>query len=557
MFYESAAGLARPEQGPNLPTLIALQVSAALLNPMPLSRSLQKAPRFWGRLGALALGAGLLTTGLARPAPALETVTLKLPMLQTTFTLRLSELTSPAALMAGRSDLAELDRASNGALGRSLVGLFQQPLPLQNTAVLDESMAQPLVQQVLLMLSTFGSIDNLGAEELSPGKSSKVLAQTLHQLFAKGQPSLLALLQALPGKGVTIDVQEGLKVAERLTAQQRRAQQLMGGQPAASVDPSLDKPGPLAVQRQELVLAVGHRPQPLQLVVIQPTQGANGKLVVISHGLWDSPENFEGWAKHLASYGYTVILPRHPGSDSSQQQAMLSGKVLPPGPAELRLRPLDVSASLDAVQARSLKGLEAISAAQVVVIGHSWGATTALQLAGAIPSATELRSRCQIIDDPERNLSWVLQCSFLSAADRAAAPDQRVVAIAAVSPPSRLLFAPGSAAGMTARGLLISGSRDWVVPPDPEAITPFGPNGRFGHTLVLANGGDHFNLRAPAAGNGSPLRGLLLAWVQAAFSPGASLKPAQGLPPLLPASGWGNGAIPLVNVTSQLTPAGN
>lgn len=503
---------------------------------------------------ALVLGAGLVSSGLAQPASALETVKLRLPMLQTTFTLRLSELTSPAALMAGHSDLAELDRASDGSLGRSLVGLFQTPLPLQSTAVLDQSVAQPLVQQVLLMVSSFGTIDGLGPDPLSPSQSGKVLAETLHQLFAKGQPSLLALLQALPGKSVTLDAEQALKVAKRLADQQRRAQQLVNNQPGASIDPSLDKPGPLAVQRLELDLAVSHRPQPLPLVILQPVQGANGKLVVISHGLWDGPESFEGWAKHLASHGYTVLLPRHPGSDSSQQQAMLSGQVPPPGPAELRLRPLDVSASLDAVQARSLKGLEAISADQVVVIGHSWGATTALQLAGAIPSSVQLRSHCQNLDDPERNLSWVLQCSFLSSADRAAHPDGRVVAIAAVSPPTRLLFSPGSAAGMTARGLLISGSRDWVVPPDPEAITPFTPNGHFGHALVLASGGDHFNLRGPATGDGSPLKGLLLAWVQAAFTPGTPLKPAKGLAPLLPANGWGNAAMPLVNVTNQVSP---
>ena len=524
---------------------------------MLLPPSLPPAPRLWGRLSALALGAGLLSTGLGQPAAALETVKLRLPMLQTSFTLRLSELTSSAALMAGHSDLAEMDRASDGALGRSLVGLFQTPLPLQNTAVLDETVAQPLVQQVLLMVSTFGTIDGMGPEQLSPSQSGKVLAKTLHQLFAKGQPSLLALLQALPGKSVTLDADQALKVAKRLADQQRLALQLVANQPGASVDPSLDKPGALAVRRLELELAVSHRPQPLQLVVLQPVQGANGKLVLISHGLWDGPESFEGWAKHLASHGYTVLLPRHPGSDSSQQQAMLSGQVPPPGPAELRLRPLDVSASLDAVQARSLKGLEAVSADQVVVIGHSWGATTALQLAGAIPSSVGLRSRCQNLDDPERNLSWVLQCSFLSSADRAAEPDSRVVAIAAVSPPTRLLFSPGSAAGMTARALMISGSRDWVVPPDPEAITPFAPNGRLGHALVLARGGDHFNLRGPATGDGSPLKGLLLAWVQAAFTAGAPLKPAKGLAPLLPATGWGNTAMPLVNVSNQVSPPSN
>ena len=177
---------------------------------MVLSPSLPQAPHFWGRLRALALGAGLLSTGLVQPAAALETVKLRLPMLQTSFTLRLSELASPAALMAGHSDLAELDRASNGALGRSLVGLFQTPLPLQSTAVLDQSVAQPLVQQVLLMVSSFGTIDGLGPEQLSPSQSGKVLAETLHQLFAKGQPSLLAWVQAAFSPGAPLKPAKGL-----------------------------------------------------------------------------------------------------------------------------------------------------------------------------------------------------------------------------------------------------------------------------------------------------------------------------------------------------------
>ena len=45
----------------------------------------------------------------------------------------------------------------------------------------------------------------------------------------------------------------------------------------------------------------------------------------------------------LAAQGYTVLLPDHPGSDFSQQRAMLAGDRPPPGPEELRLRPLDVS----------------------------------------------------------------------------------------------------------------------------------------------------------------------------------------------------------------------
>jgi predicted dienelactone hydrolase len=128
--------------------------------------------------------------------------------------------------------------------------------------------------------------------------------------------------------------------------------------------------------------------------------------VVISHGLWDDPVNFEGWGAHLASHGYTVLLPRHPGSDQAQQQAMLAGRVPPPNPDDLRLRPLDVSAAIDAAAAGNLALPSPVRTDQVVAMGQSWGATTVLQLAGARPSATLLDRSCENLRDPARNLSW-------------------------------------------------------------------------------------------------------------------------------------------------------
>jgi predicted dienelactone hydrolase len=285
-------------------------------------------------------------------------------------------------------------------------------------------------------------------------------------------------------------------------------------------------------------------------VLIQPTTQANGRLVVISHGLWDGPESFEGWANHLASRGYTVVLPLHPGSDKDQQQAMLSGEVPPPSPSELRLRPLDVTAVLDAVQANRVQGLKGVSAESVVVVGHSWGAITALQLAGGRATAARLRQRCPDVNDPDRTFSWLLQCTFESSVDQAAVSDPRVKAVVAVSPPIGLLFDPAAAAALQARTLLVSGSRDWVVPPDPEALVPFAATSPAGHRLVLAKGGDHFNLRAPAKQTAAPLSPLILAWVNGAYAAGAQVAPATGAPSLLPPSGWGSADMVLVDVPS-------
>jgi len=243
-------------------------------------------------------------------------------------------------------------------------------------------------------------------------------------------------------------------------------------------------------------LQVSHRAQPLEVMVIEPASGANGRLVLISHGLWDKPTSFEGWGTLLSSQGYTVVLPRHPGSDSSQQEAVLAGQAPPPGPEELALRPKDLSAVLDAVSAGRLGFARPVDAERVVVLGHSWGATTALQVAGVRPTDSSLRQRCSDVDDPDRNLSWTLQCSWLKGAQDAALRDPRVIAVGAVSPPVSLLFPRGAGSELSGRVLLVSGSRDWVVPPDPEAIEPMRWGKTLGNQLVLVQDGDHFNLRS-------------------------------------------------------------
>jgi predicted dienelactone hydrolase len=191
----------------------------------------------------------------------------------------------------------------------------------------------------------------------------------------------------------------------------------------------------------------------------------------------------------------------------------------------------------------------------VVVLGHSWGATTALQLAGARPRSQQLQKRCNDLQDPQGNLSWVLQCSFLGATDQAALADPRVKAVVAVSPPMALLFDAGAAPVFQGRVLLVSGSRDWVVPPGPEAIAPMARiarQGDDGHRLVLVGGGDHFNLGSLYAQAGGPLRGLLLGWVNGAFAAGPGIAPGAGAPTLLPSVGWGDRDLSLSDVSDRL-----
>ena len=145
------------------------------------------------QLTALLLGAGSLLAGA--PARALEQIQLSLPLIETPFTIQLRELRDQRSLLSGDSDLAELDRATDGMIGRKLVQAFQTPLPLPVKAFDEQSVGSPLVNQVLLLLSSVVIV-----EGVRQPMDSTALAASLATSQAKGSLSLLDVLEALPGK---------------------------------------------------------------------------------------------------------------------------------------------------------------------------------------------------------------------------------------------------------------------------------------------------------------------------------------------------------------------
>jgi predicted dienelactone hydrolase len=449
----------------------------------------------------------LLGMATASPAQAIEELRLRLPLLQENLTARVSELANPDALWAGTSDLAELNRATNGQYARSIQELLNAPLPLQNDA--DSAMAQ----QGELLLRRLIDVDPGNHQQLA---SEPVLAglKAAQAQAQGGKVTLLALLQAIPGESVTIRLDRALPFLQRMKAQQLVVDQLIPSFAKAGTAAAAQlKPGKFPIKTEVVSLAIEGQAEPLEVTMVRPVGAPSLAPVVLSHGLWSSPSSFLGWAQHLASHGAPVFLPRHAGSDINQQAAMLSGQAAPPDPEEFLRRPREVKAVLDGLEAGSFPGAEGIAPRNVVFIGHSWGATTALQLAGARSRSTDLWKSCTDPDHPKRNISWVLQCSFLSAAIPDSLADPRITRVVAVSPPQGLVFAAGLA-DLKVPVLVVSGSRDVVVPPQPEALSPFGQYPKAGSQLVLVEGGTHFNLPAAADSNGGPLRALLLRWVQ-------------------------------------------
>ena len=162
---------------------------------------------------------------------------------------------------------------------------------------------------------------------------------------------------------------------------------------------------------------------------------------------------------------------------------------------------------------RDLPGVADAPVRDVVLIGHSWGATTALQLAGARSLPAQIWRACEGLEDSSRNPSWVLQCSLIQAATDQSLLDERLSRVVAVSPPQALVFAAGLQ-DLSIPVLVVSGSRDLVVPAQPEAVAPFRAYPGDRHRLVLVQDGTHFNLPSPAGADGGPLRALLLDWLE-------------------------------------------
>jgi len=493
------------------------------------------------RTGLASLLGGLVLVFSAAPANALERLVLRIPFLETRVTVNLADGQSVEKLIRSSPDLAELQSASDGRVLELLRTLFLTPLPLQTKDFLRGATGQPLLEQALSAATYF--VDLQGVDHDTSGR-------TLTDAFARaersGHPTVLGFLRELPGEQASIDLSRVADAAKRLKANLEQGVALVAAGPSASVDPDLKVPLTGRWTREVLMLPVPHRSESLRLISLLPAQ-PNGRLVVISHGLWDEPDSFEGWGEVLAEHGYTVLLPEHSGSNYRQQQRMLAGDRPPPGPEELRRRPLDVRALLDAVEQERLLAGQSLDITSVGVVGHSWGATTTLQLAGAVPTDRKLNARCADLKDPEHNISWVLQCSWLSGIQQAAVADSRVTAVVAVSPPLRLLFEPRRSHQLNAKVLLVSGSRDWVVPSGPEAIRPMQETNavQLGHRLVLVEGADHFSLRR-VRGEAQPalLGPLLLGWMNEQLQLPGSPRFSEG--------GWGDAQVQLVDVSERL-----
>jgi predicted dienelactone hydrolase len=244
-----------------------------------------------------------------------------------------------------------------------------------------------------------------------------------------------------------------------------------------SLLPDLRKRGNYKVSKRVLTLKDESRDRQFKLYIYAPSQLNQDKIpvVILSHGLASRPEDFSARAKHLASYGYLVALPQHPGSDYNYLQGLLEGYSSDIfNLNEFIDRPKDVSFVIDELERRNQSEYEGkLNLQEVGVIGHSFGGYTALAVAGARIDFENLKKACNGTDwDP--NLSLLLQCRALQLPQQDYNfRDERVSAVVAANPVNSIVFGPKGLAQVKTPVLIAAGSLDPATPAVYEQIRSF------------------------------------------------------------------------------------
>lgn len=229
----------------------------------------------------------------------------------------------------------------------------------------------------------------------------------------------------------------------------------------------------------------------------QPIPSPNAPLIVISHGLGSDRSTYAYLAQQLASYGFVVAVPEHPGSSSQQIQALISGGANEvTAPSEFIDRPLDIHYLLDQLEVLSQtdpRFAGRINLNQVGVIGQSLGGYTALALAGAEINQKQLAQDCQNRDT--LNLSLLLQCRALQLPKTEPTfRDDRVKAVIAINPIGSSLLGKTDLSKINIPVLIISSTADTVAPALLEQILPFTWLQTPDKYLMLLEGGTHFSV---------------------------------------------------------------
>lgn len=326
----------------------------------------------------------------------------------------------------------------------------------------------------------------------------------------------LSIIRKFPTRGIRIDLQKTLQVAGELQRLVSETQQSISkivaladrNAAAMPLQKTIDltTPGQIATDRFTVTLTDNIRVQitgnkqsrSFPVDVYLPRITRNTPAIVISHGVGSDRTTFKYLATHLASHGFAVFVPEHPGSNANQIQALIRGLTNEVAePTEFIDRPLDIKYLLDYFSnlSRTDSRLKFVNFQKVGILGQSFGGYTVLALAGAPLNFQSLNENCtESTLLTTFNVSLALQCRATQLFNQNyPLADPRIAAVIAINPLTSLVFGPASLGQIKIPTMIVSSGSDTVALSLPEQILPFTQLKMSDRYLVMMPDGSHFS----------------------------------------------------------------
>ncbi|MEA5596951.1 alpha/beta hydrolase [Rivularia sp. UHCC 0363] len=333
--------------------------------------------------------------------------------------------------------------------------------------------------------------------------------------------TIINILRKFPSKSISIDLFRSLEIglrARNIINRTQKATALINqkslsetnSQPVSKniLSDTLQKRR-FTYTKKNLILKDIRRIRTFPVDIYLPQTTKPLPVIVISHGLGSDRTSFAYLAKYLASQGFVVAVPEHPGSNAQQLQALLGGIADEiTDPREFIDRPLDVKYILDYLEGLSNSDpayKRRFNMQQVGVIGQSFGGYTTLALAGAEINFPQLKKDCPV-DEDTLNVSLLLQCLALSLPESDyKLSDPRIKAAIAINPVDSSIYGQEGLSKINIPVMIVSGTSDNVAPAYPEQIIPFTWLTNQNKYLVLMNRGTHFSTIAESPDSTIPV----------------------------------------------------
>ena len=362
------------------------------------------------------------------------------------------------------------------------------------------------------MLQRLGEVIRTKSGESKPGfhalRSALILAAD-----QPGGLTLLNILRSYPNSSINIDLARTLQISaelERLVNQTNKAVAAVSAKSdteAANVEvnnlPTLNRRGKFIAKKQTLKLFDVIRGRLLTTDIYLPNNPSSVPVIVISHGIGTDSSNFRYLADYLTTYGFAVVVPNHPGSDTKQIQSLLNGSASEIAqPEEFINRPKDVKFILDQLEKLNKtdsRFQQRLDLQQVGVFGQSFGGYTALALAGAKINLETIDKNCNQETLKETwNMSLLLQCRIQELQVKQPVHqynlyDARVKAVIAVNPITSSIFGKTGLNEIKTPVMMVTSSEDTIAPALYEQILPFSWIANPHKYLVQMESATHFS----------------------------------------------------------------